>query len=69
MSDSIGGGIQDAADQAQRVACSVGCGVGEVRDPIRAQPIAAALVVFALGYFCGRLRLLIPSRHSSTGRG
>jgi hypothetical protein len=69
MSDSVGGGIQDAADQARRVACSVGRGAGEVRDLIRAQPIAAALVVFALGYFCGRLGSLIPSRHSSTGRG
>ena len=36
---------------------------GEVRDAIRAQPITAALVVFALGYLFGRLGALIPSRH------
>ena len=69
MSDSVGGGIQDAADQVQRVTCRAGRGVGEVRDVIRAQPIAAALVVFALGYLFGRLGSLIPSRHTSGGRG
>ena len=42
MSNSAGGGIQLAADQVQRVACRAGHGVGEVRDVIRAQPIAAA---------------------------
>ena len=70
MSDSIGGGIQDsiggaaqivaggvqgAAEQVQHVACRAKGGVGEVRDVIRAQPITASLVVFALGYLFGRL--------------
>jgi hypothetical protein len=36
-------------------------GVGEVRSAIRAQPITAALVVFALGYLFGRLGALIPA--------
>jgi hypothetical protein len=35
--------------------------VGEVRSAIRAQPISAALVVFALGYLFGRLGALIPA--------
>lgn len=74
MSDSVGGGIQDSiADAAQRVAggvqnaadhvqhavCKTQGGIGEVRDVIRAQPIAAALVVFTLGYIFGRLGSLI----------
>ena len=79
MSDSVGGGIQDsvtgaahivsggmqgAAAQVQQAACTARGGVGEVRDVIRAQPITAALVVFALGYLFGRLGSLIPSGHS-----
>jgi hypothetical protein len=32
-----------------------------VREVIRAQPITAALVVFALGYLFGRLGSLIPT--------
>ena len=69
MSDSVGGGIQDsirgaaqgvadgvqdAADQVQRAVCGAACGIGEVRAAIRAQPITAALVVFALGYLLDR---------------
>jgi hypothetical protein len=76
MSGSAGGGIQDtvkgaaeraasgaqgAADQVQRVVCGAACGIGEVRDAIRAQPITAAVVVFTLGYLLGSL---IPSRRS-----
>ena len=79
MSDSMSGGIQDSigaaaqhvaggvhrvADNAQRVACRTHDGVGEVREVIRAQPITAALVVFALGYLFGRLGSLIPSSAS-----
>ena len=78
MSDSVAGGIhgsiggaaqrvagaaQEAADQIQYAACKTHNGVGGVRDAIRAQPITAALVVFALGYLFGRLGALIPSRH------
>ncbi len=74
MSDSVGGGIQDsiagaaqrvaggvqhAADNVQHAVCKTQGGVSEVRDVIRAQPITAALVVFALGYICGRLGHLI----------
>jgi hypothetical protein len=62
MSEPAHGGIQDAAHQVHRVACQTGRGVEEVRAVIRAQPIAAALVVLALGYFVGRLGSLIPSR-------
>jgi hypothetical protein len=43
-------------------------GIAEVREVIRAQPITAALIVFALGYLFGRLGSLIPSRHSSDRR-
>ena len=34
-------------------------------EPIRAQPITAALVVFALGYLFGRLGSLIPTGGST----
>jgi hypothetical protein len=63
MSGQDGNGAPTATDQAQHVACKIGCGVGEVRGVIREQPIAAALVVFALGYLFGRLGSLIPSRN------
>jgi hypothetical protein len=78
MSDSVGGGVQDstggaaqrvaggvqhAADNVQHAVCTAQSGVTEVREVIRAQPITAALVVFALGYLFGRLGSLIPSRH------
>jgi hypothetical protein len=68
MSDPIGGGIQDAASQVRRVACGVGSGVREARGVIRAQPIAAALVIMALGYFVGRLASAFSSRQSFSGR-
>ena len=76
MSDSVSGGIQDtitdaaqhvaggvhsAVEQASNAACRAHNGVGEVREVIRAQPITAALVVFALGYLFGRLGSLIPT--------
>jgi hypothetical protein len=77
MSDSISGGIHDsiegaaqrvsgglhaAADTVANAACHAQGGVGEVRSVIRAQPITAALVVFALGYLFGRIGSLIPSQ-------
>jgi hypothetical protein len=46
----VAGGVHDAAAQAQRAACGVGCGVGEVQEVIRAQPIVAVLVAVAVGY-------------------
>ena len=76
MSDSVSGGVQDtitdaaqhvaggvhsAVEQASNAACRAHNGVGEVREVIRAQPITAALVVFALGYLFGRLGSLIPT--------
>ena len=57
----IAGGVQNAAEQAGHAACRAHAGVGEVREVIRAQPITAALVVFALGYLFGRLGALIPT--------
>ena len=74
MSQSMNGGIresvggaaqrvsdsfQHAAGQMQSVAHKTRGGIGEVRDVIRAQPITAALMVFALGYIFGRLGSLI----------
>ena len=75
MSDSVSGGmqgsnataqrvagsVQGAVDQVGHAACRAHDGVGEVREVIRAQPITAALVEFALGYLFGRLGSLIPS--------
>lgn len=65
--DSVGGAAQhvagalhtskecasDAAHQADK-------GIGEIRSVIRAQPITAALIVFALGYLFGRIGSLLP---------
>lgn len=63
MSDTNGGDAGHAADHAEHTACEFGHCVSELRAVIRAQPIAAALVVLALGYLCGRLASVIPSRH------
>lgn len=57
----VAGGLHAAAEQIERAGCHAHGGVTEVRDVIRAQPITAALVVFALGYLFGRLGSLIPS--------
>jgi hypothetical protein len=57
----VAGGVHNAAEQAGHAAGRAHDGVGEVREVIRAQPITAALVVFALGYLFGRLGSLIPS--------
>ena len=58
----VAGGIHNAVQQAGQTACRAQDGVGEVRAVIRAQPITAALAVFALGYLFGRVGSLIPSR-------
>ncbi len=57
----VAGGVHSAMEQAGSAACRAHDGIGEVREVIRAQPITAALVVFALGYLFGRLGALIPS--------
>jgi hypothetical protein len=57
----VSGGVHAAAETAAGAVCRVEGGVGEVRSVIRAQPITAALVVFALGYLFGRLGALIPT--------
>ncbi len=63
---SIAGGIQEAAAQVQHAASRAQIGVIEIQEAIRAQPITAALIVFALGYLVGRLGALIPSGSSSS---
>jgi hypothetical protein len=57
----VAGGVHSAVEHASNAACRAHDGIGEVREVIRAQPITAALVVFALGYLFGRLGSLIPS--------
>lgn len=57
----VSGGVHTAIDTAAGAAYRADSGVGEVRSAIRAQPITAALVVFALGYLFGRLGALIPA--------
>jgi hypothetical protein len=57
----VAGGVHTAVDTAAGAAYRADSGVGEVRSAIRAQPITAALVVFALGYLFGRLGALIPT--------
>jgi hypothetical protein len=57
----VAGGVHTVVEQAGDAACRAHNGVGEVREVIRAQPITAALVVFALGYLFGRLGSLIPT--------
>jgi hypothetical protein len=47
-----GASVQDVAERVQHAARD---GAVEVRDAIRAQPIAAILVLFAVGYLLGRL--------------
>ncbi len=57
----VAGGMHHAMERAGQAACRAHDGVGEVRSVIRAQPITAALVVFALGYLFGRLGAMIPT--------
>lgn len=58
---SVAGGLQEAASRLQDAASRTQGGVTEIREVIRAQPITAALLIFALGYLFGRLGSLIPS--------
>ena len=55
----VAGGLHKAAEGAGCTARKAHDGVGEIREVIRAQPISAALAVFALGYLFGRLGTLI----------
>lgn len=59
--ERVSGGVHTAVDTATGAVCRAEGGVSEVRSVIRAQPISAALVVFALGYLFGRLGSLIPT--------
>ena len=56
---SVAGGIREAASQIQHAASRTS--VTEIREVIRAQPITAALLMFAFGYLFGRLGSFIPS--------
>ena len=58
---SVAGGIREAAIQVQYAASRTQGGVTEIREVIRAQPITAALLMFAFGYLFGRLGSFIPS--------
>jgi hypothetical protein len=58
---SVAGGIEHAAGRVRVGAAHARDGIGEVRAVIRAQPITAALFVFALGYIVGRLGSFLPS--------
>ena len=58
---SVAGGVQNAASQVQHGASQIQSGVIEIREVIRAQPITAALFMFAVGYLFGRLGSFIPS--------
>ncbi len=74
MRETVASGIHEAAGQVQRAAGQVQYavdraqgGIGEIRAVIRAQPIVATLVVFALGYVFGRLGSLLPTGRSGHG--
>ena len=56
---SVAGGIREAASQIQYAASRTS--VTEIREVICAQPITAALLMFAFGYLFGRLGSFIPS--------
>ena len=58
---SVAGGLQEAASRVQHAVSRTQGRVTESRKVIRAQPITAALCIFALGYLFGRLGSLIPS--------
>jgi hypothetical protein len=61
MAERVAGGVHTAVNTAADTVCRAEGGVSEVRSVIRAQPITAALVVFALGYLFGRLGALLPT--------
>jgi len=52
---SVAGGLQEAASRVQHAASRTQAHITESRKVIRAQPITAALCIFALGYLFGRL--------------
>ncbi len=58
---SVASGLQEAASRVQHAVSRTQGRVTESRKVIRAQPITAALCIFALGYLFGRLGSLIPS--------
>ncbi len=58
---SVAGGLQEAASRVQHAASQTQDRVTESRKVIRAQPITAALCLFALGYLFGRLGSFLPS--------
>jgi hypothetical protein len=57
----VAGGLQEAASRARHAASRTQGGVAEIREVIRAHPITAALLGFALGYLFGRFGSRIPS--------
>jgi hypothetical protein len=60
----VAGGLQEAASRVQQTASRTQDRITESRKVIRAQPITAALCIFALGYLFGRL----GSRRPTGGR-
>jgi hypothetical protein len=58
---AVAGEAQIAASRAKHAASQIQGGVIEIREVIRAQPITAALFMFAVGYLFGRLGSLILS--------
>ena len=58
---TVAGEAQIAASRAKHAASQIQGGVIEIREVIRAQPITAALFMFAVGYLFGRLGSLILS--------
>ena len=59
--ETVAGEAQIAARRVRHAALQIQGGVTEIREVIRAQPITAALFMFAVGYLFGRLGSLIPS--------
>ena len=53
--ESISGAAQSVAGAAQQAAGVVQRNSGEVAEVVRAQPIAAVLILFGIGYLLGRL--------------
>ena len=61
---NVAGSVQEATSQVLHTASGAQGGATEMREMIRAQPLTAALLMFAFGYFLGRLGSLIPSRRT-----
>ena len=58
---TVAGGLQEAASRVQQAASQTQDRITESRKVIRAQPITAALCIFALGYLFGRFGSHFPS--------